>query len=139
MDPATAISTASAILSFIEFAWEVVLGARDIYKSADGASKENRRILDTVANIQGLTEHLGTRTLGNSKPENDMERLASDCNTLSKDLIATLRKLQSTGSMFSAVKAKLKTTRKKDEISSIRERLAEYTYQMKMLLSTILL
>lgn len=139
MDPATAIGTASAILSFIQFSWGLVSGARETYKSADGASADNANIKDMTSNLETLTENLRTGSLGNSKAENDLRRLAADCNALSSELRMMLEKLQSTGGFRNAVKIKLKSIRKKDDINSIRARLTEYNNQINMIMNTILL
>lgn len=139
MDPITAIGAASAILSFIDFSWKLVAGARDIYKSADGTSADNANIREMASNLQGLTENLGTGALGSSKPENDLRQLAADCNALSNELKTILHKLQSPGGVRNAVKAKLRSIRRKDDISSMRGRLAEYTSQIILIMNTILL
>ncbi|ROV89580.1 hypothetical protein VMCG_09930 [Cytospora schulzeri] len=122
-----------------EFSWEVVAGAREIYKSADGTSANNAHIRKIASNLQGLTENLGTGALGGSKPESDLRRLATDCNALSTELKTILQKLQSTGGIRNAMKVKWRTIRKKDEISSTRGRLAEYTSQITLAIDTLLL
>lgn len=139
MDPATAIGTASAILSFIEFSWGLVAGAKEIYDSADGTSRYNANIREMTSNLQGLTESLEAGVLGNSKPEHDLRRLISDCNALSNELMAMLQKLQGTGSFLDAIKVNFRSMRKKDEISSVRGRLAEYTSQLTTTIGIILL
>lgn len=139
MDPVTAIGAASAILSFIEFSWKLVAGANEIYKSSDGTSKDNANAREMASNLQGLTENIVTSALGNSKPENELRRLAANCNTLAEELKTTLRKLQRTGCWFNSWRVNLRSMRKKDEISSIKGRLTNYTSQITLVINTILL
>lgn len=139
MDPATAIGTASAILSFIEFSWKLVAGANEIYRSVDRTSEENSKIRDEIHKLQSVTEDLETRHLGNSKPEKVLKDLRSECNKLSEELMGTLRKLQGNGSFLRALKVTLKSMYKKNDISSVQGRLARYTSQIIMVLNTMLL
>lgn len=139
IDPFTAIGAASAILSFIDFSWKLVAGANEIYNASDGTSRDIANVRVMVGNLQALTENLGMSALGNSKSENELRRLAADCNTLSKELKTILQKLQRTGGRWDSVKVKLRSMRKKDDISSIRGRLTEYTSQITLVINNILL
>lgn len=117
----------------------LVAGANEIYNASDGTSRDIANVSVMVGNLQALTENLGMSALGNSKSENELRRLAADCNTLSKELKTILQKLQRTGGRWDSVKVKLRSMRKKDDISSIRGRLTEYTSQITMVINNILL
>lgn len=127
MDPFSAIGAASAILSFVQFSWELVSGAQEIYKSLDGSTVENAHITRVIRDLEDVADGIDSDRIGNSRHEKPLKRLASKCAELSDELLSILEKLKRTDgdSRWSALRAKWDSLRKKDEISSIRERLAD--------------
>ncbi|KUI62489.1 hypothetical protein VP1G_09611 [Cytospora mali] len=140
MDPVSAIGTASAILSFVQFSWELVAGAREIYKSADGNTDENARISKVISDLQDVTDSIEFDQLGTSKHEKALKRLASECSELGEELLFILKKLKWTDGnpKWSALRTKLNSMRKKDDIASIKERLADYRSQIVLRLNMML-
>ncbi|KUI64368.1 hypothetical protein VM1G_11179 [Cytospora mali] len=140
MDPISAIGTASAILTFVDFAWELVAGAREIYKSADGVTDENAHIGKVIYDLQDVTDGIESDKLGTSKHEKALKRLASECSELGEELLGILKKLERTdrNSKWSALRTKLNGMRKKDDIASIKERLADYRSQIVLRLNMML-
>ena len=58
LDPLTAISLASAIVQFVDFGSKVIRGASEIYKSADGALRENAELEDSTTKINQLNDRI---------------------------------------------------------------------------------
>ncbi|KAE8440326.1 hypothetical protein EG329_008775 [Mollisiaceae sp. DMI_Dod_QoI] len=141
MDPVTAIGLASSLITFVDFSWSLVAGAHEIYTSVNGTTSEHDHINNVIEDLQELSDDLGTGALGDSKHEKALKRLAFQCSELSDELLGILRKLRVTekNSKWKAIKAKWGSMRKRDEISSIRERLGEYRSQILLHLNMMLI
>lgn len=116
-------------------------GANEIYTSANGTTSEHHHINNVIEDLQELSDDLGTGTLGDSKHEKALKRLASQCSELSDELLGILRKLRVTekNSKWKAIKIKWSSMRKRDEIASIQERLGEYRSQILLHLNMMLM
>lgn len=103
MDPFSATGVASAIISSVEFSWGLVVGAREIYKSADGTTDEHAHIGKVISDLQDVTYDIEYYKLGNYKHEKSLRRLAFECAALSGELLNILKDLKQTGGIRDGV------------------------------------
>jgi hypothetical protein len=94
MDPISAIGLASAIISFIDFAHEIVTGAEELYKK--GSTEENKHTEKIVNDLEEVATNL-TGLPGKSKPEKALNNLAKECKDISRKLQDLLKKLTISG------------------------------------------
>ncbi|KAK7745784.1 hypothetical protein SLS53_002501 [Cytospora paraplurivora] len=139
MDPFSAIRAASAILSFVQFSWDLLSGAHEIYKSMNGDTVENAHISNVIRDLQEVTDGINCDNIGNSTHEKALKRLASECTDLSDELLGILKKLKRIdgNSKWSSFRAKWKSLWKREEIASIRERLSDLRSEMILRLTAI--
>lgn len=139
MDPISAISVATSILTFIEFSWAIVTGTYEVYKSANGTTFENAHVVTVIDDLEKVTEDLSPEVEGKTKHSKALCQLAEQCAELSKDLLRILHKLQATdeASKWQSLKVKLASLRKEKEISSIERRLDKYRSQILLRLNVM--
>jgi len=143
MDPLTAISLASNIISFIDFSWSLLTGAKELHDSGRKTTKENARIGAVVHDLKEYSLDLGAASVsghhGASRHEKALQALAWKCHTLCKELVAILLKLQVTkNSRWHALRKTWEALRRTDEISSIELRLDKCRAQMNARLLALL-
>jgi flagellar motility protein MotE (MotC chaperone) len=139
MDPVTAIGLASSILSFIDFSWSLVSGAKELYESGRKRTKENADISNIIDDLDEYSLELTIGGEGASKHEKALRELAKNCNTLSKELVKILQKLQTTkDTMWQSLKVTWESMRKADDVASIESRLGKYRAQMNTRLLALL-
>ncbi|KAJ3543630.1 hypothetical protein NM208_g3473 [Fusarium decemcellulare] len=112
MDPLTAVSLASNIISFIDFSAKVISGAVEIHATFSGDSagltEENRSTLAVVTEMRHLASKLQppgqSQLTGNEKA---LCALAKECEDLSQKIIGLIEKARSKGgkSRLSSLKA----------------------------------
>ena len=140
MDPVRAISFASSILTFIDFSWNLITGAREVYKSTAGTTSENAHISTVIDDLQDITEALTADVEGKTKHEKGLCKLADNCQDLSQDLSKILEKLKVTekNSKWQSLKVKWASMRKEKEVASIEKRLDTYRAQILIRLNFML-
>jgi hypothetical protein len=140
MDPITAVSFASSILTFIDFSWNLVTGIYEVLESVSGTTAENAHIGNIIDDLHAVTATLKSCQLGRSEHEKALRQLASKCANLSKELLNLLEKLKVKGknSAWKSLKAKWESMRKEKDISSIETRLREYRSQILIRLNLML-
>ena len=99
LDPLTAISLASAIVQFVDFGSKIVGGTVEIYKSVNGATKENAELEDITVNINQLNDKISMPTVAIageaiSDDESILTGLALSSKAVAKDLLTLLRDLR---------------------------------------------
>ncbi|KND93066.1 hypothetical protein TOPH_02094 [Tolypocladium ophioglossoides CBS 100239] len=139
MDPATAVGLAASVITFIDFSWSLVTGAKELHESGRGTTKENACIGTIVHDLKEYSLELGSGGQSASEHENALRALAGDCATLSEELVAVLEKLNSSGnSRWQSLEAAWLGMRKESAVQSIERRLGEYRAQMNVRLLSIL-
>jgi hypothetical protein len=139
MDPVTAIGLAASIVSFIDFSWSLVTGAKDLYESGCRRTKENARISSIIDDLNEYARDLTIGGEGASKHEKALRALANDCHSLSEDLVKTLQKLELTKrSRWQSLKKSWEAMQKAGDIASIEFRLDKYRAQMNIRLLALL-
>lgn len=140
MDPITAISLASSLITFVDFASKVVAGTYEVYSSTTGASAENAHIDCIIGDLQDVATDLETDAIGNSKHEKALKELASKCGEVAHDLLLLLKKIKSKGSpsAMKSLKTVLISISKQKEITELEKRLGDYRSQILMRLTLML-
>lgn len=141
MDPASALGLAASVLTFVDFAWDLVAGAAEIYRSPNGTSDENARLEDVIDDLESVAESLqdGGRSM-KTRAEKKIKRLAQDCQEDAEELLALLSKLRAKNkrSVWSSLMAKWKSLLNKEEIAELKERLREYRSDIVLNLTIII-
>jgi len=140
MDPVTALSLASSILTFIDFANKIITGTSEVYQSVSGATAENAHIDIIVKDLNEITDDLSTSLPGRTNNEKALKDLASKCELVSGRLQALLDGLKVSGdhTTWKSLKAKIKSMRKEKEILSMEKQLGDYRAQILTRLTLML-
>ena len=141
MDPITAISIASAILTFIDTASKIVTGTYEILQSASGATAANEHIEIIVDDLCAITAELDTPDSRKYKRDDRALRtLASNCQRVSEELRALLETLKVSGNhtTWKSLTAKIKSMRKEKEIAEMEKKLGDYRAQILLRLNVML-
>lgn len=128
MDPVSAMGLASSIITFIDFSWELVAGAGEIYRAPDGTSKEYAQLEDVIEDLKEVTHPLQAHVPENTKADKRIERLARYCQEDSRTLLKLLSALRidvKRRTVWSSLNAKWRSILKKDEVSQLKSQLQE--------------
>jgi hypothetical protein len=87
MDPASALSVAGNVLQFLEFSQKFISKAIDVYKAADGASKNNRETEALVKDFVLLNMRFTTNAQGTRVATGEAELDVNGVDTVAKYLI----------------------------------------------------
>jgi len=138
MDPITAVGFASAILTFIDFSHQLISGTFEVIKS--GSTSENAHVSVVINDLRHITKELSNRPPGNSKHNEALNTLASECCGLSNDIQKLLEKLKVTAesSKWKSIKITLRSMWKKGEVAELERRLDEYRSQILLHLALML-
>ncbi|KAI9767609.1 MAG: hypothetical protein M1839_004466 [Geoglossum umbratile] len=129
MDPITALTIASTIVTFVDFATKIVTGTYQVYNSVSGTTEENAHIDTIISDLREVTDDL----------DSDLE-LASKCEKLSGELLCLLENLAASGnhSTWKSLKVKIMSMHKEKEVARIEKRLGDYRSQILLRLTLIL-
>jgi N-terminal domain on NACHT_NTPase and P-loop NTPases len=139
MDPVSAIGLASAIISFIDFAQQIVTGVDEIYSSTTGATKENTHIETIISDLDDAAGDL-TEISSKTKHGKALNALASQCKKVSEDLLQLLNTLTVSGerTTWKVLKITIRNARKEGKVAKTLARLREYRSQILLQLSLML-
>ncbi|KAJ0115527.1 hypothetical protein J7T55_010349 [Diaporthe amygdali] len=141
MDPVSAVGLASSILTFVDFAWSLLGGAVEIYRSVDGTLDENARLDDVKDDLDSLSDLLGVKPPCKTKAERRIARIAEDCrddsNTL-RDLLAEIAGGKNKRAFWRSLKASWSSIRSRKEIADLKVRLQEYRSEVLLHVTMLL-
>jgi hypothetical protein len=119
MEPLSAITLASSIISFIEFALKLVSDSREVCEATDGLTDENIKLEGVAARLSRINRALRTRGRDLEHVSDDDEAVAHaqslqpivhGCDKVATQLLTALKKLRpKNDSKRSSVYAALKT------------------------------
>lgn len=133
-DPITIIGLVSGIITFVDFGYKVVNGAKQLRDSGQGATQEIAELNSVVGNIRTFNKLVKDQIPTNQKLSDDEQRttrMVDDCEILCGQLSAlmsklTIRNSSLLGSMLIASKSVLK----KGEIQDLKRRLESLSQQI---------
>ncbi|KAK2809166.1 hypothetical protein FQN50_004001 [Emmonsiellopsis sp. PD_5] len=137
MDPFTALGLAANVIQFVDFAWKLLTETREIGKSIDGYSEENRSLATIISDITLSDAAIATITTDDP----GLQQIIRQCQTLSTKLMDVLEKLRvdQSQSGWSNFKTALKGVWNKREIESVFETISRLRMRVLEHLSTLTL
>jgi hypothetical protein len=131
MDYVSAVGLASSVITFVEFAWNLIAGAVETYRSVDGTLAENARLDDVKDDLDYLTDLLDKRLTGNgkTKAERRIARVAADCHADSKELQSLLGEIagpKGNRAVWRSLKASWMNLIKRKDVAELKTRLQEH-------------
>lgn len=132
MDPITAISLASSLITFVDFAGKIVTGTYEVYNSTSGTTVENAHVDTIIGDLKEVAADLETDVLGQSKHERALRDLAFKCDKVADELLRLLDRIKSDSSQstWKSLKATLISLRKQKEITGLEKQLNDYRSQI---------
>jgi len=153
-DPLSALSLASTIVQFVDFAIKLVTDGYELYDRGALAhddelrlvTKDLTRLTKSFANSSSSATDLAgsRRKYSEIKPSVDSETslflLASSCQELGNELLSILESLrpQKTRSGLESFRLSLKSKQKRKKINDIEQRLRRYQSQLVIHLTSVL-
>ena len=149
MDPISALSLASNVIQFVDFASQLVTTGLDIYKSSHGATRENAALEVSVTQLQNFTASLtvvradhGKLSLRQASIPTELadqhkqisaphvatiQTVASECSLLCAEILAVVNRLKVPQDVsfrrLRAMAASMKTLYRGKQIKDLDERL----------------
>ncbi|KAM7203288.1 hypothetical protein V8F33_002279 [Rhypophila sp. PSN 637] len=145
MDPVSTLAFSCNILDLVERGHACCRTFKELYKAADGISKQRSAILEAIESMQSVIDDLrSTRlSLPRSRTEKDkvdqsLLLVASRCEDLASDLAAAIEhcRVKKTGSLLSTAKAAVRALLTQDDIAKIELALQQRGETLHMLLLT---
>ncbi|PCH07934.1 Hypothetical protein PENO1_009370 [Penicillium occitanis (nom. inval.)] len=139
MDPVSAISLVSSILTFIDFAHKIVTGVDEIHNSVAGETEENTHTNAIVSDLRDAAADL-IALGGRTEHEKELNKLATKCKKVSDNLLHLLTRLTVSGnrSTWKVLKVVIRGLRKDGEVTKMVSQLSEYRSQILVRLNLIL-
>ncbi len=167
MEPLTALSIATAVCQFTQFAGSLISTTTDVFRSAQGASADNLHLDDIYSKLHALSRTLEGHAAIVVPPEKEgppgrsdrpsskkkqaaqaarqqalaLVQLSADCNADCAELLGLLQKLrvhEDKHRLWKSVKAGLRTMWDASKISALETRLERRQRAISVHLTTIL-
>ncbi|KAE8441140.1 hypothetical protein EG329_005823 [Mollisiaceae sp. DMI_Dod_QoI] len=121
MDPVTCLGIVSAVVQFVDFGTKLVSEGKELYRSANGASKENIELEKIAADLSLMSGKLSLPAAPHqlfSKDEIELRGIAASCHQVTNELLSMLigMKLSSTHPKWQSFRRALRSVLKKEEI-----------------------
>lgn len=99
MDPVSAFSLAANVIGVVDFGLNVANHVLEIYRSSQGALKENLQVQEITTDLALLTVDLQQSISSNDNPTlsrnaQELLKISRECHTTSRKLLETLAKLK---------------------------------------------
>jgi hypothetical protein len=141
-DPFTIIGTTAAVLSFAQYAGNIILTAYSLYDSATDITAENRRLEDATSELNQLLDDLSTDAVANpqSGQEKSIAELAAASRGLGDRILKLLKKtkVQRSHSVRESIRAAMATVWTKSVVNNLRKDLGFCTTQLSLHLQIIM-
>lgn len=145
MDPFTALSVASNVVSFVEFVGKIFSSTRTVYQAFNhdaGRCFDLESITDTLQTLnRGLVDSLEDSRSNQQSDQNDIAAknrqilaLCHDCNRVGDELLGALSglKLQAKSSLWGSFRIALSSVLSADKVSDLQSRLDGFRSQISM-------
>jgi len=142
MDPLSALSLASAVIQFINFASKLFIQGAQLYRSSEGALLDNIELSSISGDLRRIS--IGLR------PSQSTEHLVEDelalwdlsisCQKLADKILYTIEDLvaRNPRARWNSVRQAFRSIRKEKEIRALEKRLDSYRSQLSIRLLAIL-
>ncbi|KAF2008561.1 hypothetical protein BU24DRAFT_456109 [Aaosphaeria arxii CBS 175.79] len=141
MDPFTALTLATSIVQFVDFATKIVHGTRQIYQTGEGVAEENADIELCASELHNLCTCLDVLKLPSPRSADDdtLCRIADRCISVSIELSSLLEKVKAKDphSKWQCMVSTVKTQLKKSERDEILARLSQFMAELDSQLSRL--
>jgi hypothetical protein len=141
MDPLSALSLATSIVQFVDFATKIVHGTRQIYQTGVGAAAENADIALCASELHNLCTRLDVSKLPHPRSADDdaLCRIADRCVSISEELSSLLGRIRAKNpnSKWHCMVSAVITQLKKKERDEILARLSQCRAQLDSQLSRL--
>ena len=139
MEPLTALSVASNVVQFIDFASKVINLTVNVYRAKPegklGELYYLDKIRDNFRTYNNMLKHSlrQRRSADLSSTESELIRICEDCEGINKKLLFTLTRLKGyENELWSSFLGALKTVWSESEIKSLRQALDGHRQQMTL-------
>ncbi|KAL6407392.1 hypothetical protein AUP68_10224 [Ilyonectria robusta] len=135
MEPLSALGVASGVITFVDFAWKLIVTAKEAHDDIHGATVENLELERVHGRMKSILESLATLTVpktavqGDDQAHVDAENLShlvasskKDCEQMLK-MLATLKVKQGGRRRWKSVAMAFKSIANKPKLEAIHERL----------------
>jgi hypothetical protein len=133
-DPITIIGLVSGIITFVDFGFKIVNGAKQIRDSGKGTTQELAELDSIVGNIQTFNKLVKSQIPMDQTLSDDEQRIThmvNDCEILCAQLNVLMSKLTTRNSSFlGSVRVASKSAFKKSEIQDLKRRLESLSQQI---------
>lgn len=130
MDPLSAISLASAVISFIDFGCQITSEAHEIYRSSHGLTKDFEEIQDTCERSKELIKAIKLEV--NATDHEGLQTLAESCLETANEITTVLDKLKSSSyggkqaGKFKSIRKAFVQYRGKDKVEELNKKLQNH-------------
>lgn len=140
-DPFTIIGTTSAVITFAQFAGNIISTAYSLYESTTDGTAENERLEDVTSKMNQLLDNLSAEKAAKplSSQDKSIAELAASCHDLGEKILTLLKKtkVQKAHSLRASVRAAMATVWTKSVVNELRKELEFCTAQLSLHLQTI--
>lgn len=131
MDPLSALGLAGNIVTFIEFSSNLISGAYEIYRSADGVTSEVADATVIIRDLQVVTQRLNSPPGPQSDDDKALASLVKGCKRVSDNLLKELKPLQANPhSKSDSFRASWQAMRKRGKLESMAKTVDRYRQQI---------
>lgn len=140
MDPVSAVGLAASIVSFVDFACDLVKGSYKIYRAESDESASHAHIGTILNDLEDVTKTLQTDVKPDSPHRDFLKKLASDCAAASTELSSVLKDLKRKegNKIWRSLEAKWNSMRREKEVVSIEQRLNSIRLELLLRLNVII-
>ena len=145
MDPLSALSVASSVIEYVDFAFKLMSGSRELYNSADGSSSVNSDLEFIAKDLTEICSRLSQN--GSyipdkmaSKPEPALLQMSQSSEKLAQKFSSVLQSLK-VGTRHKrrrSIRQALRSVLRQKQIATYEERLKKYRSQIAFQLTNIL-
>lgn len=95
MDPLSALSIATSVLQFLDFATKLLTSSREIFGSSQGATSNNLTLETSCNALKAFSDELSASiSSGNGELSRNMQKVADDCKSDCEAILDMLQKLK---------------------------------------------
>ena len=125
LDPMTAFGLAGNLFQCVDFTWNLLVEAKQIYDSSSGISLKYEELEDVAKKFSEISTKIHQVDPSASQQEDGIVEAAASCKAVADELIDTLQALKPRNGrrIFKSFGAALESVWKKSKIESIKAKL----------------